>query len=190
MAWTWLTMSRQLVALWGVSTRYLGISLLPVKRPEIFSTLARAASSPRRDGRDLRCGLFGEMDGPDCITGARIGVRIRSLARARTILGISDGGSLQRPLGQEVASGIGLELLAAAPRAEVVGHTCMLEPVGRFLALDRHLAHRVLGHRHHLFELAVLEPEHPVGDLFDPLVVADDDDASSLLLGHAAQEPH
>src|SRR3989304_8389009 len=133
MAWAWLTMRRQLVALWGVSTRYLGISLLPVKRPEIFSSLALAASSPRRDGQDLRFRLFGEMNGPDCITGTRIGDRIRSLARARTTLGISDGGSLQRPLGQEVASGIGLELLAAAPRAEEVGHTCMLGPCGRLL---------------------------------------------------------
>src|SRR3990170_8413982 len=134
MAWTWLTMSRQLVALWGVSTRYLGISLLPVKRPEIFSSLALAASSHRRDGQDLRFRLFGEMNGPDCITGARIGDRIRSLARASTTLGISDGGSLQRPLGQEVASGIGLELLAAAPRAEGVGPAGRGEPVGRFLA--------------------------------------------------------
>ncbi len=37
---------------------------------------------------------------------------------------------------------------------------------------------------------AVLEPHDPVGDVANPLVVADDDDAPALLLGDPPQQPH
>jgi hypothetical protein len=39
-------------------------------------------------------------------------------------------------------------------------------------------------------EAVVLQPQHPIGSLFDPLAVADDDDAALLLFGNPAQQAH
>jgi hypothetical protein len=74
------------------------------------------------------------------------------------------------------------------PRAEVVRLAIALR-ADRSLALDRHPADRIGGHRDHVREGAVLEPQDPIGDVADALVVADDDDAPPLLLRDPPEQP-
>ena len=92
-------------------------------------------------------------------------------------------------VGPAVARAAAEELVAAAARAEEQGLAVALGADGAF-ALDRHLADGIGRHRDDVLERAVLEPQDPVGDVADPLVVADDDDAPALLLRDPAQEPH
>lgn len=80
------------------------------------------------------------------------------------------------------------KLGAAAGRAEPVGHIGdggLVRPG----ALDRHAAHRVHSAAGEFLEGTVLEPQHPVRDLAEPIVVADDDDAAPVMIGEVAQQP-
>jgi hypothetical protein len=51
---------------------------------------------------------------------------------------------------------------------------------------DGHAANGVGGHGGELAEGAVFEPEDAVGDLFEAIVVGDDDDAAAVLGGELA----
>lgn len=60
--------------------------------------------------------------------------------------------------------------------------------VGVAGGFDGHAADGVGGHGGEPVEGAVFEPQDPVGDLAEPVVVADDDDAAAVLFGEAAEE--
>lgn len=77
------------------------------------------------------------------------------------------------------------ELVAAAPRTEVIGLVLPLCGDG-ILSLDRHAAYRARRHGDHVLELSVLQPQHPVGDVFYARVVGDDDGPAALLPGGVA----
>src|SRR3972149_2507108 len=70
------------------------------------------------------------------------------------------------------ATGGGPEFAPTAVRAEEVGLPVPI-PADHPLALDRHAAHRVGGHRHHVLEGAILDPQHAVGGATAARVVAD-----------------
>src|SRR3990172_3345297 len=80
-------------------------------------------------------------------------------------------------------------LVATAPGAEEEPFAIALH-TDRALTLDGHPADRVGRHGDHVLEVTVLQPQHPIGDVPDTLVVAHDDDASALLLGDGSQQAH
>jgi hypothetical protein len=82
------------------------------------------------------------------------------------------------------------KFLPAPSRAEVKHRTLMLERRTRLIRVEQHPADGVANERLQRLEAAVLEPEHPVGDLAQPLVVADDHDGRVVVLGELTKQAH
>lgn len=58
------------------------------------------------------------------------------------------------------------------------------------ISINRHATDWIQRHLDHIFIFAVIQPEHPVDDVFNPLIVADNDDAPIFFLGHAPEQAH
>ncbi len=80
---------------------------------------------------------------------------------------------------------VGDELVATVRRAEPEGAVGVVA-AGSAFAVDGHETDGVGSHAAQLAEGSVLEPQDTVGDLFEPLVVADDHDAAAVFARPAA----